>query len=303
MERLQAAIEKARAQRESANQRPVTPADAALSLYGPTPQDGTAPEGTTAAPAPQDEATHATAPSKTPSELWAQLPEIQLKPRVLRRSRVVTLEPNPDGAAYDLMRTRLLQQARQNGWKTIGFVSPHSGCGKSTSVANLAFSLSRQEETKTLVLDFDLRQRGLTTLLGQKPRKGIAEMLEGRAQFSDIGMRHSSNVAFGLTDKTTKRASEILQSSKTQASIEALQEEYQPDLILFDLPPLMATDDNFGFLNKIDAALILAAAEKTALSQIDIAERQVAELTNVMGIVLNQCRFNVGAYGQDYGYH
>ena len=126
-------------------------------------------------------------------------------------------------------------------------------------------------------------------------------MLTGNAHFSELGLRYKKNVGFGLIDKTTKNASEILQSGWVQELLSELSEEYQPDVILFDLPPLMATDDNFGFLNKIDAAVILAAAEQTTMSQIDIAERQVAELTNVMGIVLNQCRFKSGSYSQAYG--
>ena len=35
------------------------------------------------------------------------------------------------------------------------------------------------------------------------------------------------------------------------------------------------------------------------MSQIDVAERQVAELTNVMGIVLNKCRIMDGDYGYE----
>ena len=277
MERLQAAIEKARAQRKT----PPNARHASVAKRGRSETRGSA----------------------SVDALWEDLPEIRLDRRDLRRGRVVTLEPNADGAAYDLLRTRLLQQAQQKGWKTIGFVSPHSGCGKSTSVANLAFSLSRQQDTSSLILDFDLRRRGLTALLGQKPRKGLVDMLKGKSHFSELGLRHAENVAFGLIDQTTKNASEILQSGKTDTVLQTLDDEYQPDLILFDLPPLMATDDNFGFLNKIDAAVIMAAAEQTTMSQIDIAERQVAELTNVMGVVLNQCRFNAGAYGQDYGYY
>ena len=39
------------------------------------------------------------------------------------------------------------------------------------------------------------------------------------------------------------------------------------------------------------------------MSQIDTAERHVAELTNVMGIVLNKCRYATGTYGHDYDYY
>ena len=276
MERLQAAIEKARAQRDGGRDGQ----DTAAPRQDPRPQ----------APAAVQDA-------------WEALTEIQLKPRALHRNRVVTFKGGPDSAPFDLLRTRMLQQARQNKWRRIAFVSPHSGCGKTTSVANLAFSLARQHDVRTLILDFDLRRRGLTTLFRQAPTHSMGEILEGRVPFSDHGRRYGKNVAFGFNLTTNKIASEILQSPKTGEILDELQALYQPDLMLFDMPPLMASDDNFGFLQNVDAALLLAAAEKTTMSQIDIAERQVADLTNVMGIVLNRCRYMDGAYGHEYDYY
>ena len=71
--------------------------------------------------------------------------------------------------------------------------------------------------------------------------------------------------------------------------------------MLFDTPPLMASDDSHGFLKNVDCALLLAAAEETSIDHIDVAERQLAELTNVMGIVLTKCRYISGAFGNEYG--
>ena len=215
----------------------------------------------------------------------------------------MTVQAGVEAAPFDLLRTRLLQQAKKNGWRRIGFVSPHSACGKSTTVANLAFSLARQSDTRTLALDFDLRRQGLTRLLNQSPTNNLWEVLEGQIPFSDHSVRHGSNVAFGFNSTYSPKASEILQSAKTQEVLEEIEDQYEPDVMLFDLPPLMASDDNFGFLNKVDAALLLVAAEKTTMSQVDVAERQVAELTTVMGVVLNQCRYMSGAYGHEYGYY
>jgi Mrp family chromosome partitioning ATPase len=96
------------------------------------------------------------------------------------------------------------------------------------------------------------------------------------------------------------RAGEFTQTRKVLKGIEAA---YAPNFMIFDLPPLSAGDDNFGFLSHVDAALIVAEAEKTSLTQIDVAERQVAELTNVMGVVLNKCRYVTGAYGYEEGYY
>lgn len=236
-------------------------------------------------------------------EAWAALAAFTFRKRALNRRRVFTLTSSADAAPYDLMRTRLLQQAKQNNWKRIAFVSPHAGCGKTTTVANLAFSMARQTDTHTMVFDFDLRRRGLTELFRQKPAHGMSDVLQGRVPFADLGVRHGKNVAIGFNRAPTRDASEILQSPQTTEVLSDLEAIYQPDLMLFDMPPLLASDDNYGFLQNVDAALILTAAEKTTLTQIDVAERQVAELTNVMGIVLNKCRYTNGAYGHEYGYY
>ena len=287
MEKLQAAIEKARAQRA---------ARAAQEA-----QDG--PASAQTAPAQQDAPVAAPAGENTLDTAWGALKEIKLNARRLTKKRVMTLQGGAGSAPFDLLRTRMLQQARQNGWRRIGLVSPHSGCGKSTTIANLAFSLARQSDTRTIAFDFDLRRHGLTNLLEQRTDTSLLHMLEGRLGFAEHGLRHGTNVAFALNRNSTAHASEVLMAAKTHEVLSQIEETYAPDLMLFDLPPLMASDDNFGFLNKIDAALILTVAEKTSMSQIDVAERQVAELTNVMGIVLNQCRYMDGAYGHEYNYY
>lgn len=275
MERLQVAIEKARKQRD-----------------GQTPDRPSRPAGKSK-PVPV-----------SVQDAWEALAQIQLRPRTLHRNRVVTFQGGAEAAPFDLLRTRILQQARQNDWRRIAFVSPHSGCGKTTAVANLIFSLARQQDTRTLIFDFDLRRQGLTKLLKQFPNHGMADILEGRVSFADHGVRYGKNVAIGFNMGTVKTPAEILQSPKTQEILDEIQAIYQPDLMLFDMPPLMSSDDNFGFLqNNVDAALLMAAAEKTSMSQIDVAERQVADLTNVMGIVLNGCRYTDGAYGHEYGYY
>ncbi len=273
MERLQAAIEKAREQRDGLKdeRRPVRKA--------PEP----------AKPGIED--------------AWMALPEIKLRKGLMHRNRIVTFQSGPASAPYDIMRTRLIQQAQSNKWRRIAVVSPHSSCGKSTSVANLAFGLGRQGGIRSVVLDFDLRRHGLTRLLGQKGGVAMAEVLENRVPFEDLAQRYGKNLIFGLGFETSHRSAEILQSPETRDVLDGIEATYAPDLMIFDLPPLSASDDNYGFLSRVDAALIIAEAERTSMTQIDVAERQVAELTNVMGIVLNKCRYVSGAYGYEDGYY
>jgi Mrp family chromosome partitioning ATPase len=89
-------------------------------------------------------------------------------------------------------------------------------------------------------------------------------------------------------------------SQASRDALEGIERDYTPNLTLFDLSPLNASDDNIAFLQNVDCAIIIVAAESTPIKRIDQAERQVAELTNVMGIVLNKCRYISDTEGYDY---
>lgn len=322
MERLQAAIEKARAQREATGQgdfrtdplgdpggepgaaprrpppaRPRPPEARAPEARAPEPR---VPESRVSDPRASDPAVSVEA--EAVEATWRALRQLETRDGTFDRSRVVAHAGGREAAPYDLLRTRMLQQARKNGWRRIALVSPHSGSGKTTTAANLIFSFGRQRDLSTLVLDFDLRRAGLSKLLGQSLHHGMEDVLEGRVSFADHGLRLGSNVAIGLNRGPTANPSELLQSRRTPAALDELEAALSPDLVLFDMPAMMASDDNYGFLRNVDCALMLAAAEQTSMDVIDVTEREIAELTDVMGIVLNKCRYTDGAYGYEYAY-
>lgn len=281
MERLQAAIEKARTQRQvvAQGQSPAVPVAAA----------------DTPAPAP--------ALPDAVAARWQALRPLDTTAVQRHNPQIVTLDPGSPSAPFDILRTRIIQQAQTHAWKKIAVISPHSGCGKTLTCANLAFSFGRQSELRTILIDFDMRRPALARTLGQHPQHTMGDVLEGRIAFADHALRYGDNVAIGLNRTAVDNPAELLQSSRTRDMLAAIEADWMPDLMVFDVPPLRATDDSIGFLRQVDAAIIIVAAEETPMSQIDVAERQVAELTNVMGIVLNKCRIMGGDYGYDaYGY-
>lgn len=275
MDRLQQAIQKARRARDSRQQpQPLQPVT--------------------------EEQLHV--PQESADEdIWLTVPEIVIDPGLISRKRLMSFNGGADATPYDMLRTKMLQQTLSKGWRRVALTSPYSGCGKSTAAANLAFSLSRQEDLRTIVIDFDMRRRGLAEILKQTGNYSMADVIQGKVPFHEHALRHGNNVIFGLNFSSTRNPAEILQSRRTIEFLEQLEAQYKPDVILFDTPPLMASDDSHGFLKNVDCALLLAAAEETSIDHIDIAERQLAELTNVMGIVLNKCRYISGAFGNEYG--
>ena len=271
MEKLQAAIEKAREQREGGS-----PKRKSSTVRTPMQASG--------------------------SDAWAALDPFDVPAELIQPNRLVARNSGAEAGPFDMLRTRILQQAANNGWKRVALVSPHSACGKTTTAANLIFSFGRQADLHTIVLDLDLRRQGLAKILGQRCDDNMGDVLMGKKSFAEHGRRFGDNVAIGLNSGHIHNASEILQSSQTSVVLDEMQEQYDPDLMLFDMPPLIGADDNFGFLQNVDCALLVAEAERTTTEQVDIAERQLSELTNVMGVVLNKSRYTDGAYGYGYGY-
>ena len=300
MDRLQIAIEKARAQRAEALESRPEP------VIGQPPPPEAAPEpGPAAAEAPQPagDAAAPVAAAAPRTGVWEALPPIDLSVRELRNDRLLTVRGGAPSVPYDLLRTRVLHQARQNGWRRIGLISPTAGSGKTTAAANLAFAFSRIADQRIVVLDLDLRRPNLARMLGQTIGTSMEDVLLGRVDFADHARILGHNVALGFTPRPAAAPSELLQSKTTGQALKRIETDFALDLMIIDLPPMMATDDGFAFLDKVDCVLVLAAAEQTNMDQIEVTLRQLGDLTSVMGIVLNKCHHVRGAYGYDARYY
>ena len=75
---------------------------------------------------------------------------------------------------------------------------------------------------------------------------------------------------------------------------------YDPTVILFDMPPMLVSDDAIGIAAQVDCVLLIAAAESTTVQDVDVCERDLAAQTNVLGVILNKCRYLDRSYGYSY---
>ena len=273
MERLEAALEKARVQRQAA--KPAAPV--------------AAPEQA--------------APILLTSEAtWKKLFEIKISARVARNNRITTLTNNALSGPYDMLRARAVRIMGENNWKRLAVTSPSLACGKTTVAANLAISLARQPDIRVLVFDMDMRRPALSKILGHRGRHSLHDVLTQKADIEDQLVRFGDNLAFGLNYSAVRNPAELLQSKRTKEFLDEVERKYLPDFVIFDMPPMLASDDNVGFLQNVDCGLLVGAAEDTTVSQLDTCEKELAELTNVLGVVLNKCRYmgSDSSYNDDY---
>ena len=125
-------------------------------------------------------------------------------------------------------------------------------------------------------------------------------MLKGQRSFGENALRYGANMALACGSRVERNAAELLASPDTAAALDRIEAEYAPDIMIFDMPPMLATDDMMSFASQVDCVLLLAAAERSTIKEIDACERELASQTNVLGIVLNKCRYVEQGYG--YGY-
>ena len=120
MEKLQAAIVKAREQRE----RMVRSKSQVSSAAGP--------------------------------DAWAGLTAFEPRAADLNRSRIFMEGQTTEASYFDVLRTKILQQCKDNGWRRVLITSPTKSCGKTTICANLAASMTRQTDRHMMLFDMTL---------------------------------------------------------------------------------------------------------------------------------------------------
>lgn len=235
------------------------------------------------------------------AEQWQELPEIALSKPALLRNRIVAMDATPEATPFDMLRTKTLRTMQENDWRRLAITSPTASCGKSTISLNLAFSVARQSNTRAIGIELDMRQPNQNRLLGVKnPRSNkcsVGDLLTGDAMFGDLAVKLQDKLALVTNDGPVSNASDVLLSETVGQVLDNIEAQYQPEIMIFDMPPLLVNDDAMAFMRYVDCALIIAAAGHSTIDEIDRCERDLASQTNVLGVVLNKCEFSASGYG------
>lgn len=236
---------------------------------------------------------------------WQDLNRVDLNTAHLEKQRIISaLRKDPSHVAFDILRTRLLAALHDNGWNRVAITSPTKDCGKTFVATNLAISLSRQSQCKTVLMDMDLRGPSLAKVLGVENPGNMADFLTG-----DVGvsghfcvaapndMHIGDNLAFGLNKRPESYAAELLLGPQTRDSLKAVEEELHPDVMLFDLPPALAQDDVIAFRPQFDGVLLVVGGGITKPAEIHEVKRRLGEDTPLLGVIMNKAEgLNISEY-------
>lgn len=236
-----------------------------------------------------DHARNAATNDDAPAAIHTEkLRSVSLNAALLHENRVIVdAQSSPAGAAYKVLRTRLLQIMRSNGWTTLGVTSTAPSEGKTLTSINLALSFARDVNTTTLLADFDLRKPSVAKYLGVLPEHNIADVLEGRIPLEKTLVRPGlDRLGLLLNSVPFENSSELLTSPSVTKVVRRLRAGPER-IVVFDLPPLLAGDDVLAFAPHIDA-LLLVLAEGVTTREAVAASKELIKGFNLVGTVLNR---------------
>lgn len=289
VERLKDAINKARERREAEAGTPAAPpapagdnSQAADELR----------DAMLAAVSKGPAAAGGSAPRRMPvEEEWAGLQQLTLIPNRLNHHRIVAYsKSHPAHLGFDMLRTRVLNIMRTNGWNRLAITSPTKHCGKSVVSMNLALSLGHQNDLRSMFFDLDLRSPTAATNLDVREHLPMAEFLQGRIDPKDFLRRAGTNLAFALNSEPVPAPAELLHHESTKRIIDSTVNRYRPNVVIFDMPPVLVSDDVLAALPHVDCLLMVVATGITTPKEIREAESIVADQTNFLGVMLNKSK-------------
>lgn len=216
--------------------------------------------------------------------------EVAVSPLVLERHRVTSVMNHKSDDAFRLLRTQILMQMRQNGWRTLAVTSPNKGAGKSTVSLNLAIGFSMEVDYTALLVDADLRDPDLRHMLELKPGPGLVDYLTGKALLEDLLIHPMiGNLVVLPGGAPVVHTSELMRSPMMAEMVKEMRGRYPDRLVVFDVPPILAGADTLALSTYIDATVLLVEECKTARADIE-RSCELLRHSNLIGIVLNKSR-------------
>ena len=215
-------------------------------------------------------------------------------------SRLIThFDPrSPVSEAYRTLRTNLQFSKIEGEIKAILVTSSGPKEGKSTSIANLAITLS-QMGSKVVLIDTDLRRPVIHSIFGHKKENGLTNYIMDQISLDEaIKDTIIDNLKVITSGVLPPNPSELLGSKKMEDLIGTLKERF--DLVLFDSPPVIAVTDAAVLSTNVDCVFLVVSSGHTNK---DAIIRATTLLENVkarlLGAVLNNVDYD-NNYGSSY---
>jgi Mrp family chromosome partitioning ATPase len=281
MEKIQKALEKSLLARDAQGGRDDTPSRSRRSAREPADVGG-------------HSSADRRAGTSDPTEISYTRTRVSNVPRKSfeKRRLVAALEDNDLSDTFRILRTRVLRRMEKAEYRSLGILSSVGQEGKSLVACNLAVSLARLMTRTVLLVDLDLRAPSIHTYFNINPGPGILGYLEDGAELSTCLVNPGIERLVLLPNgRPATKSSELLTMPRMLGLAKELRETYKDRIILYDLPPILHTDDALAFMQQVECFLLVVREGYTSEREL----KQAATLLKgypLVGTVMNRSTEN-----------
>ena len=191
--------------------------------------------------------------------------------------------------ALRTIRAGILLSSADRPPRVIMITSAMKGEGKTTVLYNLAATLA-QASHRTIMIDGDLRERGLTKLFCSNRTPGgvgLSDYLTGQAELAQVVR---STPVSGLdilpAGNRAPNPAELLSSATMRDLIAHLSEVY--DFVLLDSPPILPVADGLTLSRIVDSVVLVVRSRSTERTMAQESRRRLLRVNaRILGVVLN----------------
>ena len=228
-------------------------------------------------------------PGKLTGISYTQTKIINIPEEVLASKHIIASQySNPQSGVFRMLRTQVLQKMRENNWQTIAVTSPTAGEGKSLVASNLALAMAMESNQTVLLVDLDLRNPRVSDYYSLGAEVGLRDYLEGDIELADMLINPGIQGLVILPGKgRAENSAELLSSAKMMNLASNLKEKYDSRMIIFDMPPILQTDDVLLASKYIDCTLLVVEDGKNKEAEL-VKATQLLDSRKLIGSVLNK---------------
>lgn len=212
-----------------------------------------------------------------------------LNMETLLKRRVIAMQKHTqEYNIFKMLRTKILKQLRANGWNSFGVSSATRGAGTSLVSVNLAISMAMELNQTVLLVDMDLKSPKIAWYFDIDVTSGLQDYINSDKPLSDILINPGINRLVILPGRGyVMDSSEMLSAPKMRRLIEEIKSRYQSRIIIFDLPPILGSDDVLVSMDYYDTMLLVVEEGGDKPEEVKKALQLLAE-KELLGTVLNK---------------
>lgn len=205
-----------------------------------------------------------------------------------------------DSEAYRILRTNVEFNRKNPDANVFTVVSGGAGEGKSTTIANLAFTFA-QGGYNTIIIDADIRRPTQHKIFGFPNDHGLADHLHDNLPLEEVVKQCTTNENLYVMTSGSQPSDVVamLSGQRMEALLAEIKRRF--DIIFIDSPPILGVSDASVLASLADLTIIVVQHRRFPKSML---MRVKNGITNVGGTVLGVVLNNVDVrHDQNYEYY